>query len=83
MVNAARRAVLIAGALSFAMPTIADDSLPDAEFLEYLGSWNESDEDWLVLADEEGLNNKDLASDSDEQRLPDIEDTDENYENDG
>ncbi len=27
----------------------ADNELPDAEFLEYLGSWEESDEVWLEL----------------------------------
>lgn len=26
-----------------------DDELPDMEFLEYLGSWEESDEDWLMV----------------------------------
>lgn len=25
------------------------DELPEIEFLEYLGSWEESDEDWLVV----------------------------------
>lgn len=29
-----------------------DDALPDAEFLDYLGSWEESDADWLALAEE-------------------------------
>jgi len=27
----------------------ADDELPDVEFLEYLGSWEESDEDWVMI----------------------------------
>ena len=27
----------------------ADDEIPDAEFLEYLGLWEESDEDWLIF----------------------------------
>jgi hypothetical protein len=27
----------------------ADDEVPDAEFLEYLGLWEESDEDWLIF----------------------------------
>jgi len=27
----------------------ADDEIPDAEFLEYLGLWEESDEDWLLF----------------------------------
>jgi hypothetical protein len=28
---------------------MADDEQPDLEFLEYLGSWEESDEDWLLF----------------------------------
>lgn len=28
---------------------MADDEQPDMEFLEYLGSWEESDEDWLLF----------------------------------
>lgn len=27
----------------------AGDEQPDLEFLEYLGSWEESDEDWLLF----------------------------------
>ncbi len=27
-----------------------DDGMPDMDFLEYLGSWEESDEDWVLLA---------------------------------
>ena len=26
-----------------------EEEVPDAEFLEYLGMWQESDEDWLLL----------------------------------
>ena len=29
-----------------------DEGMPDIEFLEYLGLWEESDEDWVVLAAE-------------------------------
>lgn len=29
----------------------SDDELPEVEFLEYLGSWDESDEDWLLVSD--------------------------------
>ncbi len=29
-----------------------DEVMPDMEFLEYLGSWEDSDEDWVVLAAE-------------------------------
>lgn len=29
---------------------VAEDAeAPDLEFLEYLGSWDESDEDWVIL----------------------------------
>jgi len=27
----------------------AEEEVPDIEFLEYLGMWEESDEDWLLL----------------------------------
>ncbi len=27
----------------------ADDEIPDVDFLEYLGLWEESDEDWLIF----------------------------------
>ena len=30
---------------------LAEDAQPDMEFLEYLGSWQESDEDWLLFND--------------------------------
>lgn len=29
----------------------ADEEVQDAEFLEYLGSWDETDEDWLLFTD--------------------------------
>ncbi len=29
----------------------ADDEVPDEEFLEYLGYWEESDEDWLIVSE--------------------------------
>jgi len=46
----ARLAVLW-GLIGAAGLVIADDAeAPDLEFLEYLGSWEESDEDWVLLA---------------------------------
>lgn len=30
----------------------AEEIQPDLELLEYLGSWEESDEDWLLFSDE-------------------------------
>ena len=44
--------VLIIGSLLFCTVVLAaDDEIPDMEFLEYLGSWEESDEEWLIFAD--------------------------------
>ena len=46
------RLVLLCGCLACTWPaTAADDDQPDMAFLEYLGSWEESDEDWQVLDD--------------------------------
>lgn len=39
-------AVLLLGA-----PAVADEP-PDMALLEYLGSWEESDEDWVLLTEE-------------------------------
>lgn len=41
-------ALLLVGGTVFA----AGDKLPDEDFLEYLGSWEETDEDWLMLEKE-------------------------------
>jgi len=46
---------------------LADEEVaPDLEFLEYLGSWEESDEDWVLLAaevvEQEEADNKDKGS---------------------
>jgi len=30
----------------------ADSEEPDGDFLEYLGSWEEGDEEWVTLAEE-------------------------------
>jgi hypothetical protein len=44
---------LLAGTLIVAATAGAqDDETPDLAFLEYLGSWDESDEEWLVVAEE-------------------------------
>ncbi len=44
----------------------ADNELPDGEFLEYLGSWEESDEEWLIFDQDGEL----VAADSDEKVDP-------------
>jgi len=39
--------VLCSGASALA----EDEEVPDMEFLEYLGMWEESDEDWVIVND--------------------------------
>jgi hypothetical protein len=44
--------VLLFGPLACAGVSVAaDEEQPDLEFLEYLGSWEESDEDWLMFTE--------------------------------
>ena len=45
-----------------ALAEAEDYEVPDMEFLEYLGLWEESDEEWLLL-DEEGVADNDERSD--------------------
>ena len=40
-----------------------DEDSPDMDFLEYLGLWEESDEDWLLLKD-------DVVAENDKRRDP-------------
>lgn len=44
----------------------ADNELPEAEFLEYLGSWEESDEECLIF----DLDGEQLFADSDKRIDP-------------
>jgi hypothetical protein len=88
--GSAARLVLLAAAAGTACVALAQDDheeAPDLGFLEYLGSWQGSDEDWLVVADIEDTNledrdpapdgdaGKDEDSDDDEDR--EAEDSDE------
>jgi len=58
-----------------------DDEAPDLAFLEYLGSWQDGDEDWLVVAEEwlaapDGTDEDDAAAAADdaaEERQEDAE----------
>ncbi len=47
-------AAVLWGLLGCSGVVAADDEQPDMEFLEYLGSWEESDEDWLLFHRPEG-----------------------------
>lgn len=44
-----RRAVIVGLLLGCGLAVAEDEELPDMEFLEYLGSWEGSDEDWLLF----------------------------------
>ena len=46
-----------------------EDATPDAAFLEYLGSWEESDEDWLLVRNRDNLREV-LEQDEPEQDEP-------------
>lgn len=50
------------GASIGALAEAGEDEVPDREFLEYLGMWEESDEEWL-LHDEEEVTDNDERSD--------------------
>lgn len=44
------KALLFATMLGVCVPALADDEeVPDLAFFEYLGMWEGSDEEWLVL----------------------------------
>lgn len=50
----ALKIALLIGLMGFAGATLAEEEeVPDLEFLEYLGSWDESDEDWILFAGED------------------------------
>lgn len=44
-----RPASVVALLLGCGLVLAADEELPDLEFLEYLGSWDGTDEDWLLF----------------------------------
>jgi len=52
LVSRVWKLALIWGPLGCAdLALAAEDVQPDLEFLEYLGSWEESDKDWLMFAE--------------------------------
>ena len=52
----------------------ADEEMPDEDFLEYLGLWEESDEDWLMF-------DAPVTTDN-EQRVDPVPDGEESTEKD-
>ena len=56
-------ALLISMLLGGGLVLAAEDEMPEAEFLEYLGLWAESDEDWLLFEEP-------IAADAEERSDP-------------
>ncbi len=49
-------AVWLSGALlSGGVALAADDAMPEVAFLEYLGMWEQSDDEWLALEDDDSV----------------------------
>jgi len=67
---------LLAGALLLLGSAVlaAEDKLPDEDFLEYLGSWEESDEDWLMFEKESKKRRKDDDSEPEDEESAETED---------
>ena len=49
MEMSASRATLVGLLLCCGLVLAADEEIPEMDFLEYLGTWEESDEDWLLF----------------------------------
>ncbi len=47
----ARRALLGSMLMVCSLVVAADEELPEIEFIEYLGLWEDSDEDWVLFSD--------------------------------
>ena len=61
--------LLTCGGAAFAQETEA----PDLAFLEYLGSWEESDEDWVLFSEEEANEAKSDDSGKETDPAPQVE----------
>lgn len=46
-----RRALLGTMLMVCSFMVAADEELPEIEFIEYLGLWEDSDEDWVLFSD--------------------------------
>ncbi len=62
------RAVFVVTIFALGLPALADEEeeVTDMEFLEYLGSWDESDEEWQLLEDVIIVNKEDAPTEETE-----------------
>ena len=71
------RALLLTSMLGVCgLALAADEDIPELEFFEYLGMWEESDEEWLVL-DELVTAENDARPDPAPEREETVENDDE------
>ena len=56
-------AILVTMSLGCGLALAAEDEMPEAAFIEYLGLWAESDEDWLLFEEP-------ITADSEERSDP-------------
>lgn len=71
-----RTAAVGALLLGCSLVLAADEEIPEPEFLEYLGMWEESDEDWIIF-DEPVTADREEGSDSETEDEESTEKTDE------
>jgi hypothetical protein len=55
----ARRYLAAAVLAVCSVAALAEEELPEIEFLEYLGLWDESDEEWVMFSGPANAENKD------------------------
>ncbi len=61
MANDAIRGLMCTFALCASVNAMADEEMPDMDFLEYLGMWEASDEEWLLLDEDAVADNKERS----------------------
>jgi len=63
--------MVIYGLFAYQLAKAGEDSIPDLEFLDYLGSWDESDEDWPLMVETGGVRKPQSTDERIEQASPD------------
>ena len=74
--SVSRTVAVTALLLGCSLVLAADEEIPDPDFLEYLGMWDESDEDWVIF-DEPVTADAEERSDSEPEDDESTEKTDE------
>ncbi|MGB5244947.1 MAG: hypothetical protein WBM54_12825 [Woeseia sp.] len=70
-------ALLTACVAALPAQAIAAEDMPDMALLEYLGSWEGTDEDWVLLNDDERPANEEAEGDSNRDSVESQESDDE------